>query len=181
MQKNRYALLVNRNRPEKNAMRGAIAFMRLFEKNYRELENFKVVMLGGAFAPHIQKMTKKFAERFVICEYVPQKDLDTLEKNAHLFLYPTLNEGFGYPPIDCMKYETLSACSAMSAVTEACGDAVLYFNPFDIEEIKIRILESFDPSIIQEKKAKMKIRYNEIRTKQKQDLDLLVKEIVGEE
>jgi hypothetical protein len=85
-----------------------------------------------------------------------------------------MNEGFGYPPLEAMKYGTLCACSANSSITEVCSDAVLYFNPSDETEMGIRILESFDTNIASVKKEKMKIRYNEIYTRQKSDLEKLI-------
>jgi hypothetical protein len=89
-------------------------------------------------------------------------------------MYPTLNEGFGYPPLEAMKYGTLCACSANSATTEVCADAVLYFNPYDETEIGIRILQSFDKDICEEKIEKMRVRYDQVRQKQNHDLDVLV-------
>jgi glycosyltransferase involved in cell wall biosynthesis len=110
--------------------------------------------------------------------YVFPEDLEILYKNACLFIYPTLNEGFGYPPLEAMKYGTLCACSANSAITEICGDAVLYFNPFDEIEIGIRVLQSFDEEIRKEKAVKMTARYQLISKKQEHDLDLLVEDII---
>jgi glycosyltransferase involved in cell wall biosynthesis len=67
-------------------------------------------------------------------------ELELLYQNAYVFLYPTLNEGFGYPPLESMKHGTPVICSAITSTTEVCGDAVLYFNPFSVDEMKNRIL-----------------------------------------
>jgi hypothetical protein len=92
-------------------------------------------------------------------------------------MFPTLNEGFGIPPLEVMKYGVLSACSANSAITEVYGDAVLYFNPFDETEMSIRVLQGFDDGIRREKSLKMAERYQLIRKRQEQDLDLLIQNI----
>jgi len=82
----------------------------------------------------------KNRNRFTFCGYVDELELELLYQNAYAFLYPTLNEGFGYPPLESMKYGTPVICSAITSTTEICGDAVLYFNPFSIDEMKNRIL-----------------------------------------
>lgn len=73
--------------------------------------------------------------------------LASLYQNAYLFVYPTLNEGFGYPPIEAMQFATPVICSAITSTTEICGDSVLYFNPYSIDEIKNRILMMENPKI----------------------------------
>jgi len=96
-----------------------------------------------------------------------------------LFVYPTLHEGFGYPPLEAMKYGSLCACSANSSVTEICGDAVLYFNPFDENEICCRVLQSFDKEIRAEKAARMKEHFERITRRQLRDIDGIVDEILN--
>jgi hypothetical protein len=78
-----------------------------------------------------------------------------------------------------MKYGTLCACSANSAITEICGDSVLYFNPYDEAEMGIRVLQSFDADIRREKIEKMKARYEIVREKQHRDLNALVELIAS--
>ena len=78
-----------------------------------------------------------------------------------------------------MKYGTLCACSANSAIPEIYEDSVLYFNPFDETEMGIRILQSFDTKIRGEISKKISVRYNEITERQNQDLTSLVQNILG--
>jgi hypothetical protein len=90
-----------------------------------------------------------------------------------------MSEGFGASPLEAMKYGTLCACSANSALTEIFGDAVLYFNPYDDTEIGIRVLQSFDKDIQCEKIEKMKTRYALIHERQERDLNTLVELILS--
>jgi hypothetical protein len=173
----KYILLISGDRSEKGAYRACKVLHRLISQK-KIPEETRVVVLGAVNKKAYRGLTKD-SRRFEWCGYVSPADLETLYKNAHLFLYPTLNEGFGYPPLEAMKYGTLCACSANSAVTEVCGDAVLYFNPFDETEMSIRVLQSFDEVIRKEKVEKINARYRLISEKQKQDLDLLVKEIIS--
>lgn len=166
LQAGKYILMLSCNRPEKNCYRGALALRELFAAQHSVMEEIKVVMLGAAHMESIEKIGRQYVGKFILAGYVEKMELEVLMKNAHLMLYPTLNEGFGYPPINAMKYGTLSACSAISSVTEACGDAVLYFNPFDIQEMKVRILESFDENIRREKQSQMIRQYEKIKALQ---------------
>lgn len=48
----------------------------------------------------------KNKSHFVLLEYVDNNVLESLYKGAYALIYPTLNEGFGYPPLEAMKYGT---------------------------------------------------------------------------
>jgi glycosyltransferase involved in cell wall biosynthesis len=132
-----YFLLISGNRWRKNAFRAIRALDEIFS-DYPGTDK-KVLVLGvnnsATFTRHI-----KNRNRFVFFGYVDELELELLYQNAYAFLYPTLNEGFGYPPLESMKYGNPVICSAITSTTEICGDAVLYFNPFSVDEIKNRVL-----------------------------------------
>lgn len=172
----KYILMISGDRWLKNNYRAAKALDRLFSQNRLILKDIKVLILGVNNKDiYYSQLVNK--EKFMIEGYKDPDDLEVLYKNAHILLYPTLNEGFGYPPLETMKYGTMVAVSAISSVTEVCGDAVLYFNPYDLNEINNRVLESFDIDIVKEKKELMKKQYEKISLKQKNSLKNIVKVI----
>lgn len=173
----KYILMVSGDRWLKNNYRAIKALDNLFSRKYKCLENIKVIVLG-VVKDEIYSKNIKNKEKFIFEGYKQENELEILYKNAHLFLYPTLNEGFGYPPLEAMKYNTYVAVSTMSSIPEVCGDSVLYFNPYDLNEIGNRVLQSFDDNIMDSKKNKMKNQYKYISNKQKQDLDKIVEEIL---
>ena len=65
-------------------------------------------------------------------------------KNALFLAYPSLNEGFGYPPLDCFKYGVPVLCSSVSATNIVYNGKVVFVNPFSEIEIKSRILYLLD-------------------------------------
>lgn len=132
--KKNYFFIISANRWIKNPYRAIKAFDDLFSKGLIEQ---KVLVLGNN-NPDMFKIKNK--NKFVFDGYVSQTELEILYKNAFAFFYPTLNEGFGYPPIEAMKYGTPVITSAISATTEICQDNVLYFNPYSIDEMQNRIL-----------------------------------------
>lgn len=132
----KYYLLVSGDRWEKNSIRALKAFDELFSE--RNLSG-KVIMTGVTQSKRLYKQIKN-KEKFQFLGYVEQDTLDSLYCGAYAFVYPTLNEGFGYPPLEAMKYRIPTIASSFSAITEICQNAVLYFNPYSIPEIKNRIL-----------------------------------------
>jgi glycosyltransferase involved in cell wall biosynthesis len=71
--------------------------------------------------------------------------LATLYKGAAAFVYPSQYEGFGIPPLEAMSLDCPVICSNTSSIPEVVGEAGEYFDPLDIESIKVaieRVLQS---------------------------------------
>ncbi len=135
--KENFFLLISANRWQKNVYRALLAFDELFSSGC--IKDKRVVVLGcSSQVSFFNKLTN--IDKFEFIDYVEKTTLEGYFRNAYGFVYPTLNEGFGYPPIMAMRYATPVIASAISSVPEACGDAALYFNPYSVDEIKIRIL-----------------------------------------
>ncbi len=176
-----YGLIVSAGIWYKNGKRAMLAYDKVFAHSYQFIRpDFKVVVLGVKNkAEMLHDITHK--ERFVLLDYVSAEMLEILYRNAHLFVYPSLNEGFGYPPLEAMKYGTLCACSVNTSIAEVCRDMVLYFNPLLIDEIAIRIIESFSERIRAAKRENIRQQLPDIVERQRKDLQKLVKIIVGED
>ncbi|MES9901629.1 MAG: glycosyltransferase family 1 protein [Sedimenticola sp.] len=56
-------------------------------------------------------------------------------RNAAAFVYPSLYEGFGLPPLEAMTNDCAVICSNVSSIPEVVGDAGEYFDPEDIDSI----------------------------------------------
>jgi len=75
--------------------------------------------------------------------HVPDSQLAYLYQHASAFAFPSLNEGFGYPPLEALQCGTPAIVSRAGALPEALEDAALYVDdPLDPEEWsgKIRLL-----------------------------------------
>lgn len=137
-----YILMICGNRGEKNCLRGAVALDRLVSKNLIPTDITFVILGVKNKKNYFRRLKNK--ERFSFLGYIPVDDLELLYQYAHLFLYPTVNEGFGYPPLEAMKYHTLAAVSAITSLPEVCENSVLYFDPYNVSEIEERVIQSFD-------------------------------------
>jgi glycosyltransferase involved in cell wall biosynthesis len=60
---------------------------------------------------------------------VPDAQLRALYENATLFVFPSIYEGFGIPPLEAMLCGCPVVASNSSSIPEVCGDAANYFNP----------------------------------------------------
>jgi glycosyltransferase involved in cell wall biosynthesis len=122
----------------------------------------------------------KNKDKFIFIGYIDRSKLLSLHKNAYAFIYPSLNEGFGYPPLESMRYGVPVAASGTSSIPEVCQNAVIYFDPYNISEIKNRIIQLLDKDIYKEYSERAIERYKVVSEKQKQDLERAVNFILGE-
>jgi glycosyltransferase involved in cell wall biosynthesis len=58
-----------------------------------------------------------------------------MERHATAFVFPSLYEGFGIPPLEAMTQGCPVLAADIPAVREASGDAALYFDPFRQDEL----------------------------------------------
>lgn len=166
----KYFLLVSANRWEKNCLRAVIALDRLISNGY--LKDYKVKITGTKGRTFRYNFNNP--NSFEMLGYVDDHELQQLYHDAYCFIYPSLNEGFGYPPLEAMHYGIPVIASSFTSIFEVCGDAVLYTNPFSIEEIMNRILMVTDENIHNQLKTKSLNRYIFITQKQNEDLDKLI-------
>jgi glycosyltransferase involved in cell wall biosynthesis len=172
-----YFLLTSSARWEKNNLRAVWAFDELFSQR-RHLD-FNVVLTGVA---NEKVYTRKLKNRnkFIFLDYVDRADLLSLHKNAYAFIYPSLNEGFGYPPLESMRYGVPVTASGTSSIPEICQNAVIYFDPYNVSEIKNRILQLLDKNIYAEYSNRAVERYKTVSEKQRSDLEKIVDFILEE-
>lgn len=170
-----YFLMVSTNREEKNALRAIMAFDRLFCCG--ELEDFHVKLTG--IESNIFNYKIKNIDKFEFCGYVDDNILNQLYANAHAFVYPSFTEGFGYPPIEAMRYGIPVIASPFTSIPEICGDAAIYFNPFSIEEMMNRLLMITNKDIYEQYASKCLLRYKQITNRQHDDLKNLVRYIMS--
>ena len=166
-----YFLLVSGDRWEKNNLRAIIALDELRSAGF--LMDKKVVVTGVDSVKRYRYRIKN-PDMFEVVGYVEDADLHQLYHDAYCFIYPTINEGFGYPPMEAMCYGVPVLASPFSSVAEIVGDAALYFNPFSVDEIKMRILRMTDKEVYASYVDKAHERYSQIRRRQDSDLEQLV-------
>lgn len=78
-------------------------------------------------------------DRIVFTGYVPEADLYLIYANAKVFCFPSYAEGFGLPPLEAMQCGVPVVVSNRTAMPEVCGDAAVYADPEDPQDIAKKI------------------------------------------
>ena len=81
--------------------------------------------------------------------YISDIELAKTYNLASLFVYPSFYEGFGLPPLESMACGTPVICSSTTSLPEVGGDAVIYCDPYDIEDIKFQIELVLNDKVLQ--------------------------------
>jgi glycosyltransferase involved in cell wall biosynthesis len=97
----------------------------------------------------------KWPPRVYLTGYVPDKYLPALYSGALAFVYVSLYEGFGLPPLEAMACRTPVVTSNVASIPEVVGDAAVLVDPDDVESIVWGIRK-----IVEDKTLRKKLRHN---------------------
>jgi glycosyltransferase involved in cell wall biosynthesis len=130
----RYVLFVGTIEPRKN-LSVLIKAYKLLQKKGGEVPGLVLVGADGwrGEAVKINRLIARFGlEGSVIrLGYVREEDLPALYGAADIFVFPSLYEGFGLPPLEAMACGTPVISSNAASLPEVLGDAALYVSPED--------------------------------------------------
>lgn len=172
-----FYLVITANRWGKNGTRAVDALSRLYAAGLLDRPTVLVgVASHGRTAPYIRRLTRgPHADRFVLMDYLPRRDLELLYARARALIFPTLNEGFGYPPLECMALGTPVITSGINSIPELVGDAALLCNPWSVPEIAARVLQiEGDPETVARLREAGPRRAAAVRDRQERMLTELV-------
>jgi glycosyltransferase involved in cell wall biosynthesis len=128
-----YLLAVGSLQPRKNLVRLIRAYARL--RNERADFKHQLVIVGRKLWLHheifAEVARQRWADDVILTGYVADEDLPPLYRNAALFVYPSLFEGFGLPPLEAMACGTPVVTSDNSSLPEITGQAALLVDPYD--------------------------------------------------
>lgn len=77
----------------------------------------------------------------IMTDSVTDEELVHLYNAAYIFVFPSLYEGFGFPPLESMKCGTPVAASFTSSIPEVLGENAIFFDPYNIENMAEQIHE----------------------------------------
>src|SRR5205823_1901788 len=131
----RFILTVGAGRPHKNIETLVEAFARL------DPSLAAALVIAGEHDPRFPDgvsariQAHGIASRVVRPGMIREDDLPVVYSLADVFVFPSLVEGFGLPPLEAMACGTPVLASTAEAVTEAVGDAALAFDARDPEQL----------------------------------------------
>ncbi|HEV2492706.1 MAG TPA: glycosyltransferase family 1 protein [Terriglobia bacterium] len=113
-------------------------------------ERYRLVLAGGdghgSEAVHEFIRREGLGSRVVLLGYAPAETIPVLYQAASVFLFPSLEEGFGLPVLEAMAYGLPVVASRTSSLPEVGGDAALYVDPQDPHDIAQKVVSAVEDS-----------------------------------
>ena len=140
-----YILYAGNIKPHKNVDRLIEAYSILRRRGY---EQVKLLIIGDEISKYLN--LRRLVHRFQLHQhvrffgFVPEATLAVLYRKAAMFVFPSLYEGFGLPPLEAMAAGTPVITSKVSSLPEVVGDAALLVDPMDagaIADAMARLLD----------------------------------------
>jgi len=143
-----YVLYVGAAYPHKN-LNKLLEAWKIFETKYNT--DYQLVLVGKEdyFYKKLKsnKLINQLTNKPIFTDFVPDGELVELYENAHLYVFPSLYEGFGLPPLEAMSRGTPVVSSNVSCLPEVLGEAAMYFDPAsknNMAEVMYKILNNAD-------------------------------------
>jgi glycosyltransferase involved in cell wall biosynthesis len=148
MPRSRYFLFVSSLEPRKNLSR----LLAAWERVQKDLpDDIWLVIAGAKGRPQVfsdAHIKKELPPRVHFTGYVPEECLPALYSGALALVYPSLYEGFGFPPLESMACGTPVIASNTTSLPEVTADAAILVNPLEVDEIVSAIaLLATDPEL----------------------------------
>lgn len=148
----KYLLSVATLEPRKNIERTLRAFLNLIQQEH--INDLNLVLVGtkgwkfdGIFEEI--KSNPALKERIITTGFVADNDLAALYSSAIGFVYPSLYEGFGLPPLEALQCGTPVISSTKSSIPEVVGDAGILVEPTDENAIAEAMLDLYKSEHLQ--------------------------------
>ena len=140
-----YLLTVGAGRWYKNLWRilAALDHFDMF-RNFFPDHKYVITSIEPSLKKGIQQAFPRLRGFLDVRGFISADEKLTLYKNARLFIYPSLNEGFGIPPVEAMAFGTPVLASAISSIPEICSNAAEYMNAYNRADIANKILFLLD-------------------------------------
>ena len=138
LQDKKFIMYTGRPTPHKNLYRLLSSFIEL-KKTYPELH----LVLVGQKDTNYKKLAKWVEDQsisdVIFTGYIEDSQLKWLYKNCQAYVFPSLSEGFGLPGLEAMYQGAPVISSNTTCLPEIYGDAAVYFDPLNIEDMTDKI------------------------------------------
>ncbi|MDX2190392.1 MAG: glycosyltransferase family 1 protein [Bacteroidota bacterium] len=156
----KYFLFVGNLKPHKNIK----ILLEAFSKFTLQNTEYKLVIVGkkeGLKTVDRESLTiieqDKTKNNIIFLENISDEELVYIYKNAVASVFPSLYEGFGYPPLESIVQNTPCICSDIEVLHEVYGESVIYFNPTDSNALNEKLQNVINEHHFLTKESKEKI------------------------
>ena len=144
-----FLLYVGNPAPHKNLHRLIDAFAQLETEHWLVLAGKR----NAAYDALEAYAREQGVHKVLIPGFVDDDQLVWMYKNATAYVFPSLSEGFGLPGLEAMIYGLPVASSQATCLPEVYGDAALYFDPHDIDDMAQKLSQ-----ILEDEKLRAQLR-----------------------
>lgn len=126
-----FIMFTGRPQPHKNLQRLIKAFALLKDRH----PDLLLMIAGKKDASHLtyERLAVQLgiSDRVILTDWITDGQLKWAMKHTEAFIWPSLSEGFGLPPLEAMLYDAPVVSSNLSCIPEVLGKAAYYFDPLD--------------------------------------------------
>ncbi|MBX4188648.1 glycosyltransferase family 4 protein [Candidatus Saccharibacteria bacterium] len=139
LQGKKFIMYVGRSLPHKNLERLFDAYV-LLRKKYPDL----MLVFAGRMDANYHRLesrvtSQRLADAVVFTDFVSEGELKWLYQNTAAYVFPSLSEGFGLPPLEAMIHGAPVVSSDATCLPEINGDAAYYFDPTNTFDMTSKI------------------------------------------
>jgi glycosyltransferase involved in cell wall biosynthesis len=145
----KFILFVGSIEPRKNLKNVLMGYNALPDAFKKECK-FVLAGFSGWKNAEIMDIIKREGNNIVYLGYLSNPELAYLYNLASAFIYASLYEGFGIPPLEAMACGTPVIVSRSSSLPEVCADAAYYVDPLRVDGISEGMYKVFDDSALRE-------------------------------
>jgi glycosyltransferase involved in cell wall biosynthesis len=122
---------------ERGSYKNFDSLLRVYNNSEKLKQDFQLVCFGGEkFSTEEIKQIQEFQLEGKVFQMSGSDNMLTqIYRQAAAFIYPSLYEGFGIPPLEAMSCGCPVVCSNTSSIPEIVGDAGEYFDPYDLDSM----------------------------------------------
>lgn len=133
--KGQYLYYVGNAHPHKNLQ----VLIKVFQKIRKKYPDYQLVLSGPNHHFWQQIRKEKDFDNVIFTDFVSDKEMVAFYQNAIAFIMPSLEEGFGIPVLEAMACSCPVISSNAASLPEVGGEAVLYFDPKNEEDMLQKI------------------------------------------
>lgn len=138
IEKQNYILAMTSQLPHKNA-EGILRAYEVYCSKVNEALELRIIGIGDVEKYHLKEAVKNKIQCYKYIE--SNEEMHRMIANAKIFLFLSLVEGFGFPPIEAMQLGTPVVCSSLSSLPEVVGNAALLVDPRHEDEVADALIQ----------------------------------------
>jgi glycosyltransferase involved in cell wall biosynthesis len=116
-----------------------------------EEKSLNLVCTGPAFNKNeLNLFERNHVKEQIVWKFVKEEDFFHLYNRALVFVFPSEYEGFGIPVLEAFSASCPVALSNRSSLPEVAGDAAVYFDPENIEDIRFQIFSIINDNLLRQ-------------------------------